>query len=136
MNVIYNTTTGSVVALGSAVASNNESSVKLDESQITRPIDGTVVDDVTNPSKTVPDLSEIKSQKKSQIKNEAYSLLEKYDWYVIRKQEEGTVIPTEVSQYRSDVRTTEDDATAAVEAATSASEVRSIEPNWPDEPNV
>ena len=30
----------------------------------------------------------------------------------------------------------DDDGTAAVEAATSASEVRSVEPKWPDEPSV
>jgi hypothetical protein len=136
MNVIYDNTSGEVIGVGDAVAGTGESTVELDESQITRPISGTVVDNVTNPTKTVNDLTKIKSQKKKTIKREAHTRLEPYDWYIIRKQEEGTVIPSKVSQYRSDVRSTEDDATAAVEAATSASEVRSIEPNWPDEPNV
>jgi len=134
--VIYDAQSGDVIATGDAVATEGEMSAEIDGDNITKPISGTKVDDVNNPTKTVSDLQKIKSQKKSQIKNEAYSLLEPYDWYVIRKQEEGTAIPTEVSQYRSDVRTTEDNVTAAVEAATSASEVRSIEPNWPDEPDI
>lgn len=136
MNVIYNKNTGKVVALGDAYPTENQTTVELDDTKITKPINGTVVDDVNNPTQTVNDLSHIKSQKKNSIKDGAYNRLEPYDWYVIRKQEEGTAIPTEVSQYRSDVRTTEDNATASVEAATSASEVRSVEPKWPDEPSV
>lgn len=136
MKVIYNNTSGEVIAVGNAISGENESSVQLDESNITQPIDDTVVDDVENPTKTIKSLDKAKERRKKSIKQEAYNRLEPYDWYVIRKQEGGTAIPTEVLQYRSDVRTTEDNATAAVEAATSASEVRSVEPKWPDEPSV
>jgi hypothetical protein len=134
MKIVYDDSSGAVIAAGDAVAGTGESTVELNESQITRPISGTVVDDVTEPTKTVNDLAKIKSQKKKSIKREAYTRLEPYDWYIIRKQEEGKTVPADISQYRSDVRAKEDNATAAVEAATSPSEVRSIEPNWPDEP--
>lgn len=136
MKVVYEKTSGDVVALGDVIPSDEQSSVELDKSQITYPIDGTVVDDVTNPTKTVNKLSLIKSQKKESIKNAAYGLLEPYDWYVIRKQEEGVVTPDAVSTYRNNVRSTEDTATTNVENATTAEEVRSIEPDWPSEPDV
>lgn len=136
MIVIYEKPSGNVVAVRNGEHNGPQPTVELSEENISRPITGTVVDDVDNPTKTVNDLTKIKSKKKSQIKNEAYNRLEPFDWYVIREQEEGTAIPTEVSQYRSDVRSTEDNATATVDAATSASEVRSIDPNWPSEPNV
>ena len=38
-------------------------------------------------------------------KFEANDLLSKTDWYVIRKQEKGTAIPKEISDYRDAVRT-------------------------------
>lgn len=136
MKVIFNKSTGKVVAVGDAVAGENQSSVDLDESQITRPIDGTVVNDTNDPTKTINDITKIKSQRKEQIKKEAYSRLKAYDWYVIRKQEEGIPIPDPVSQYRSDVRETEDSASSAVENATTVEEVRSVDLNWPSEPDV
>lgn len=136
MNVIYNTDTGAVVATGDAVAGDGEASVELPKSAVAQPITGTFVDDVTTPTETVADLATIKKLKKNSIKQAAYERLEPYDWYIIRKQEEGTAIPTEVSTYRSDVRATEDNATDAVKAATSVSEVRAVDPNWPSEPSV
>ena len=51
------------------------------------------------------DLAELKTNWVRQQKVEAGSLLEKYDWYVIRKTEKGTAIPTNVATYRDAVRT-------------------------------
>ena len=110
--------------------------VELSEQNVTRPITNTFVDNIDSPTETVVDLSTMKTQKKQQIKNKAYNLLSEYDWYVIRKEEEGTAIPSKVLQYRSDVRTTEDNATDSVESAETPSEIRSIEPYWPDEPEI
>jgi len=47
----------------------------------------------------------VKSILKKQVKVTAGSLLAKYDWYVVRKTEKGTAIPSEISTYRDGVRT-------------------------------
>ena len=50
-------------------------------------------------------LDGVKSRLKAQEKETAGSLLAKYDWYVVRKAEKGTAIPTEIATYRDGVRT-------------------------------
>ena len=47
----------------------------------------------------------VKSVLKAQEKNIAGSLLARYDWYVVRKAEKSTAIPTAISTYRDGVRT-------------------------------
>ena len=47
----------------------------------------------------------LKSVLKAQEKVTAGSLLAKYDWYVVRKAEKSTVIPTAITTYRDAVRT-------------------------------
>ena len=47
----------------------------------------------------------VKSVLKAQEKVTAGSLLAKYDWYVVRKAEKGTAIPTAITTYRDGVRT-------------------------------
>ena len=47
----------------------------------------------------------VKSVLKAQEKNIAGSLLAKYDWYVVRKAEKSTAIPTAITTYRDAVRT-------------------------------
>ena len=47
----------------------------------------------------------VKSVLKAQEKNIAGSLLAKYDWYVVRKAEKSTAIPTAITTYRDNVRT-------------------------------
>ena len=51
-------------------------------------------------------LAGLKTNWITQQKSSASKLLSQYDWYVIRKLEEGTDIPAEVSKYRDDIRTT------------------------------
>ena len=46
----------------------------------------------------------VKSILKTKEKTLAGSLLSKYDWYVTRKSEKGTAIPTEITTYRDAVR--------------------------------
>ena len=47
----------------------------------------------------------VKSILKKQVKVTAGSLLAKYDWYVVRKTEKGTAIPTAITTFRDGVRT-------------------------------
>ena len=47
----------------------------------------------------------VKSILKAQEKATAGSLLAKYDWYVVRKAEKSTPIPTAITTYRDGVRT-------------------------------
>ena len=47
----------------------------------------------------------VKSVLKAQEKVTAGSLLTKYDWYVVRKAEKSTAIPTAITTYRDGVRT-------------------------------
>ena len=47
----------------------------------------------------------VKSVLKAQEKVTAGSLLAKYDWYVVRKAEKSTAIPTAITTYRNGVRT-------------------------------
>lgn len=55
-----------------------------------------------------------------QVKNQAASLLAPYDWYVTRKSEKSTAIPSSVTTYRDAVRT----ACAAIETSiTNASDL-------------
>ena len=50
-------------------------------------------------------LDGVKSGLKAQEKETAGSLLARYDWYVVRKAEKSTAIPTEIATYRDGVRT-------------------------------
>jgi len=47
----------------------------------------------------------LKSQHKEKIKQEASGLLTNYDWYVIRKADAGTAVPSAITTYRAAVRT-------------------------------
>ena len=47
----------------------------------------------------------LKSRHKEKIKQQASSLLTNYDWYVIRKVDAGTAVPSAVTTYRAAVRT-------------------------------
>ena len=47
----------------------------------------------------------VKSVLKAEEKATANSLLTKYDWYVVRKAEKSTAIPTAITTYRDAVRT-------------------------------
>ena len=47
----------------------------------------------------------VKSVLKAKEKDIAGSLLSRYDWYVVRKAEKSTAIPTAISTYRDGVRT-------------------------------
>ena len=92
----------------------------------------------------------VKSVLKAQEKTIAGSLLAKYDWYVVRKAEKSTAIPSAITTYRDGVRTacntreTEIDACADTAAlvtlygATYDSDDNFVKFNmtqYPDDPN-
>ena len=91
----------------------------------------------------------VKSVLKAQEKETAGSLLAKYDWYIVRKTEKSTAIPTAITTYRDGVRTacntreTEidncKDTTALVTLYGSTEKDGVVTPNmtqYPDEPNT
>ena len=58
----------------------------------------------------------VKSVLKAQEKVTAGSLLARYDWYVVRKAEKGTAIPTAITTYRDGVRTACDTRETEIDA--------------------
>ena len=62
---------------------------------------GTVV--ITK-SSTAKNLANLKTSKKQSASDNAYGILQSTDWYVVRKEEIGTAIPSNVTAYRTAVR--------------------------------
>ena len=58
----------------------------------------------------------VKSVLKAQEKDIAGSLLARYDWYVVRKAEKSTAIPTAITTYRDGVRTACDTRETEIDA--------------------
>ena len=50
------------------------------------------------------DLAGLKTSWTEQQKQQAKSFLSKYDWYITRKAEKGTAIPSAISTYRDNIR--------------------------------
>ena len=71
--------------------------------------------------------------------NTANALLAPYDWYIIRKLEEGKDIPGAVSKYRDDVRTAcaarETQINAVIDVTSLKDLVDSSLTAWPDAPS-
>ena len=59
----------------------------------------------------------LKSQHKEKIKQEASGLLTNYDWYVIRKADAGTAVPSAITTYRAAVRTKSGQMETAIDNA-------------------
>jgi len=60
---------------------------------------------IKNPDGSQMVIQGVKSVLKAQEKVTAGSLLARYDWYVVRKAEKSTAIPTAITTYRNGVRT-------------------------------
>ena len=92
----------------------------------------------------------LKTELKQEEKQTAASLLSRYDWMIIRKQEKGTEIPVEITTFRDAVRAacntreTEIDNCADIEAlielyGSTKQEDNSYKPNmtqYPNDPNI
>ena len=88
----------------------------------------------------------VKSILKAQEKATAGSLLAKYDWYVVRKAEKSTAIPTAITTYRDGVRTACNTRETEIDACSDTAALVTLygskedgTPNmtqYPDDPNV
>ena len=59
----------------------------------------------------------LKTKHKRIIKNQASGLLTNYDWYVIRKADAGTAVPSAITTYRAAVRTKSGQMETAIDNA-------------------
>ena len=73
-----------------------------------------------------------------EVKDIQGAKLQPYDWYVIRKNDDGTAIPSDVQTYRDGVRTKATAHETAVSATTNVTELIAvnISDGWPDEPSA
>ena len=83
------------------------------------------LDDTTNPD-TGNVTHGLKYNHKQTIKNQAYSLLQPNDWYVVREQEAGTEIPADWTTFRSGVRSTAADMQSKIDACTTVDELAAL----------
>ena len=74
----------------------------------------------------------LKSNMVSQVKHTAGTILAQTDWYVTRKSEKGTAIPTDVETKRDAVRTECDRLEVAINAVTTVEELITVmqSQNW------
>jgi len=87
----------------------------------------------------------VKSVLKAQEKVTAGSLLAKYDWYVVRKTEKSTAIPTAITTYRDGVRTACDTREKEIDACADTAALVTLYSNkedgtpnmtqYPEDPN-
>ena len=90
-------------------------------------------------------LDGVKSGLKAQEKETAGSLLAKYDWYVVRKAEKSTAIPTAITTYRDGVRTACDTREKEIDACSDTAALVNLYGNkedgtpnmtqYPEDPN-
>jgi len=82
------------------------------------------LDDTTNPDGTVT--PGLKSNAISSQNQQAYSLLQPSDWYVVRKSENGTAIPTDWDNWRESIRTTYQSQVTMINACTTVPELQAL----------
>jgi len=83
-------------------------------------------DDIIQDGKQVV-IKGLKSQKISVIKQQASGLLSPTDWYVVKASEvEGYTIPTNISTFRTAVRTKSNEMEAMINACTTVAQLKSL----------
>ena len=65
---------------------------------------------------TAKDLATLKTEHKKRINGQAGSLLAPYDWYTLRAADGGTNVPSNISTYRTAVRTKANDMCTKIDA--------------------
>ena len=68
----------------------------------------------------------LKSNHVARIKSQAAGLLQSTDWYIIRNAESGAVVPTNISTYRTAVRTKSNDMEALINAVTTVEQLAAL----------
>ena len=85
------------------------------------------------------DLAKLKTSWISMQKETASSLLSPYDWYVVRKSEKDTAIPTNISTYRDAVRTACSTRETEINATKTVVELKTLIDGtitaWPERPS-
>ena len=87
---------------------------------------GTVV--ITK-SSTAKNLANLKTSKKQSASDNAYGILQSTDWYVVRKEEIGTAIPSNVTAYRTAVRLVCNSLKTAIDSASDVDAVAALYTN-------
>ena len=80
--------------------------------------------DVTNEDDSIS--PGLKTQHKEIIKRQASSLLTIYDWYVIRKADAGTAVPSAITTYRAAVRTKSGEMETLIDACSTVDELAAL----------
>ena len=96
-----------------------------------KPLDNVLFEDGDEiPSdKAVGDIKQygLKPQHKQRVNDQANGLLSKYDWYVIRNTEDDTKsIPSNVSTYRTNVRTKANEMCTQIDNASTVDELKAL----------
>ena len=68
----------------------------------------------------------LKFNHKERIKQQASGLLTNYDWYVIRKADAGTAVPSAVTTYRAAVRTKSNEMEVLIDACSTVDELAAL----------
>ena len=87
----------------------------LDDTTTTDPLTG---DQIENPG--------LKSNAITTQNELAYALLQPSDWYVVRKSENGTAIPTDWDNWRESIRTTYQSQVTMINACTTVPELQAL----------
>ena len=82
------------------------------------------LNDTTNPDGTVT--PGLKSNAITTQDQQAYSLLQPSDWYVVRKSENGTAIPTDWDTWRESIRTTCQSQVTMINACTTVPQLQAL----------
>ena len=82
------------------------------------------LDDTTNPDGTVT--PGLKSNAITTQNQQAYSILQPSDWYVVRQSENGTAIPTDWDTWRESIRTTYQSQVTMINACTTVPELQAL----------
>ena len=81
------------------------------------------LEDVTKDGVTIVGL---KTRHKETIKKQAAGELQNTDWYVVRKADAGTAVPSAITTHRASVRTKADEMEALIDACTSVDELATL----------
>jgi len=83
-----------------------------------KPLNDTTTDGVTTPG--------LKSNAITTQNQQAYSLLQPSDWYVVCKSENGTAIPTDWDNWRESIRTTYQSQVTMINSCTTVPELQAL----------
>jgi len=105
---------------------NSEYYINSESSPVYNSGAGTVV--ITK-SSSAKNLADLKTTKKEQASANAYSSLQSTDWYVVRKEEVSTAIPSQITAYRTATRLVCNSLKSAIDSASDVDAVAALYTN-------